>query len=1060
MLQVSALKPIALQRCGASRGVSQDPEARRRADGRYNPIAASGPRSGLAALTAAAVAQRRFWRSDARRREKHVRGQSSRVVEEPLDMGLGSDLVVKVPPYDQRRIGVLLLNIGTPASTEVGDVRDYLERFLADDRVIEIEPPLLKWFVLQVLLLTRPKKSAANYKKIWDPVRGSPLLFHSLDLAKGLRKELGQQYEVRIGMQYSSPTVEESLRDLAESGVDNVAMESVRRIVQLEESVINRIAAGEVVVRPANALKELIENCLDAGSRSVAIMVKAGGLKMLRIEDDGHGIRSEDLPILCERFTTSKLQKYEDLQGIGTFGFRGEALASISHVAQITVTTMTESSQVASMAQYSEGHLVGPVRPCAGTKGTTIVVENMFYNNPTRKQALKESLEHSKVLEVVQRYAIHHPSVAFSCRKASGAAELATAGSSPSAREVIGTIWGQGLAKELFPFEVKSEEPRFSCRGFASGPNYSSRSSTLILFINNRLVECAPLKRAVEAVYQPVLPRHQHPWVYLALDVDPQCIDVNVHPTKMEVQFLHEETISLRLQEALAGQLRSLGTSRNFAAALPSLIDTKGRASSTPAFATPPASVPAAPSAQLVPAAPPATPAAPTAAPTATASAPPPKRVRTDHRQLSLQSMLSQAPSQPLASQVPAFGATQSPPTQAAPASASQVVQMSETEREARMAAYQEAQELTSVEELRKAVEADCDEQLSKLLNQSVFVGPVNHELVLLQCGASLCLANMAILAREYAYQRLLRLIGGMGSIQLSEGLPLKDLLRMGLEDPEAAAALSDKPCAQLLERFEALLLEKAELLKEYFMLEIQEAEDGPRVKSVPNGLGLSSDSGCCFDGLPLFLVRLCSEVNWQEEKACLDGICRVSADFSADLLLPSEEQAEAAQLRKANTEALNAAVQRGEFEDVVAAAKRPRTCPLQGLRWLHEVTRKEGSSWPRDFAKNGTLLDLVSLDQLYKIFELLVPMFPHYASGTTGSCLAGAYRTAAELYCTPFLSVLPPFYGHRLYVSAMEKRILASIGEKGKNVDHTLFSFHGVPEARFRKLHLRMVSH
>ncbi|CAJ1374762.1 unnamed protein product [Effrenium voratum] len=840
-------------------------------------------------------------------------------------------------------------------------------------------------------------------------------------------------------------------------------MESVRRIVQLEESVINRIAAGEVVVRPANALKELIENCLDAGSRSVAIMVKAGGLKMLRIEDDGHGIRSEDLPILCERFTTSKLQKYEDLQGIGTFGFRGEALASISHVAQITVTTMTESSQVASMAQYSEGHLVGPVRPCAGTKGTTIVVENMFYNNPTRKQALKESLEHSKVLEVVQRYAIHHPSVAFSCRKASGAAELATAGSSPSAREVIGTIWGQGLAKELFPFEVKSEEPRFSCRGFASGPNYSSRSSTLILFINNRLVECAPLKRAVEAVYQPVLPRHQHPWVYLALDVDPQCIDVNVHPTKMEVQFLHEETISLRLQEALAGQLRSLGTSRNFAAALPSLIDTKGRASSTPAFATPPASVPAAPSAQLVPAAPPATPAAPTAAPTATASAPPPKRVRTDHRQLSLQSMLSQAPSQPLASQVPAFGATQSPPTQAAPASASQVVQMSETEREARMAAYQEAQELTSVEELRKAVEADCDEQLSKLLNQSVFVGPVNHELVLLQCGASLCLANMAILAREYAYQRLLRLIGGMGSIQLSEGLPLKDLLRMGLEDPEAAAALSDKPCAQLLERFEALLLEKAELLKEYFMLEIQEAEDGPRVKSVPNGLGLSSDSGCCFDGLPLFLVRLCSEVNWQEEKACLDGICRVSADFSADLLLPSEEQAEAAQLRKANTEALNAAVQRGEFEDVVAAAKRPRTCPLQGLRWLHEVTRKEGSSWPRDFAKNGTLLDLVSLDQLYKIFErccltgapsneesqldFLVPMFPHYASGTTGSCLAGAYRTAAELYCTPFLSVLPPFYGHRLYVSAMEKRILASIGEKGKNVDHTLFSFHGVPE-------------
>jgi len=131
---------------------------------------------------------------------------------------------VKVPPYDRRKIGVLLLNIGTPASTEVGDVRDYLEKFLADDRVIEIKPPLLKWLVLQALLLTRPKSSAANYKKIWDPVRGSPLLFHSLDLAEGLQEEMGKRFEVRIGMQYSSPTVDESLKDLAESGVDNVVL--------------------------------------------------------------------------------------------------------------------------------------------------------------------------------------------------------------------------------------------------------------------------------------------------------------------------------------------------------------------------------------------------------------------------------------------------------------------------------------------------------------------------------------------------------------------------------------------------------------------------------------------------------------------------------------------------------------------------------------------------------------------------------------------------------------------------------------------------------------------
>eukprot|EP00930_Biecheleria_cincta_P047147 TRINITY_DN32628_c0_g1_i1.p1 TRINITY_DN32628_c0_g1~~TRINITY_DN32628_c0_g1_i1.p1 ORF type:complete len:497 (-),score=85.42 TRINITY_DN32628_c0_g1_i1:89-1555(-) len=141
-----------------------------------------------------------------------------------LDWGLAPELVVKVPPYDQRRTGVLLLNIGTPATTQVEDVREYLDKFLSDDRVIEIEPAPLKWFVLQILLATRPKSSAKNYKKIWDPVRGSPLLFHSQDLAQSLQKDLGDRFMVRIGMQYSAPTVGDSLKELAEAGVDSVVL--------------------------------------------------------------------------------------------------------------------------------------------------------------------------------------------------------------------------------------------------------------------------------------------------------------------------------------------------------------------------------------------------------------------------------------------------------------------------------------------------------------------------------------------------------------------------------------------------------------------------------------------------------------------------------------------------------------------------------------------------------------------------------------------------------------------------------------------------------------------
>lgn len=744
---------------------------------------------------------------------------------------------------------------------------------------------------------------------------------------------------------------------------------------------------------------------------------------MLRIEDDGHGIRAEDLPILCERFTTSKLQKYEDLLSIGTFGFRGEALASISHVAHVTVTTMTSNDSCASIAHYSEGKLQGDgVRPCAGTRGTTLMVENMFYNNPTRRQALgKESIEHSKVLEVVQRYAIHYPHVAFACRKFSGsnssAFELSTTGGQLNSRDVIGTIWGQNLANELFPFEVKSEEPPFSCRGFASNPNHSARSSTLILFINNRLVDCAPLKRAVEAVYQPVLPRHQHPWVYLALDVDPATIDVNVHPTKMEVQFLHEEIISQRIQETLSSQLRTMGGSRSFSCILPSLpsLPSTGKASAfidTSQDAGPPG-LPG-PTSQATPQraeraerAEREDKSAPEdkATTKAAKAAAKPTRIRTDHTQMSLESIFRE--SQVQASQgSQAFQDMEPAPIQDAPlgaaskqsnghidldgdeadGNATKAMNAERSEPSAeRLAVFEEAQQLTSIEELRSAVNLASDENLSKLLNQSVYVGPVNRELILLQCGASLCLANLAIMARECAYQRLLRLIGGIGCITLVEPLPLKDLVQLGLRDPESGYdKLPGSDIRALEDRFVSLLLQKADLLKEYFMLEIEIKEDQEdhmdhkdhgkalqsvqrhgRLKTVPNALGLTSDVGCSFDGLPLFMLRLCTEINWNDEKTCLDGICQLAAEFCADLLLPDESLNA--------TDAVNAAVAAGEFEDVAtAAAKRPRTSQeLQSLRWLHEAIRKDGMcKWPRSFAKDGTLLDLVSLDQLYKIFE------------------------------------------------------------------------------------------
>jgi len=268
------------------------------------------------------------------------------------------------------------------------------------------------------------------------------------------------------------------------------------------------------------------------------------------------------------------------------------------------------------------------------------------------------------------------------------------------------------------------------------------------------------------------------------------------------------------------------------------------------------------------------------------------------------------------------------------------------------------------------------DAELSKRLSQSVYVGPATGDLVLLQCGAVLCLVNLVVLARECAYQRLLRMFGGVGSLVLKTPLPLQDLLKQGILDPGSGYDPSKHvgiDVDALTARFAALLIDKAEMLREYFMFSFS---DGKLI-AFPNALGITSDTGLCLHGLPLFLVRLCAEIDWEEEKACLDGLCRTIAAFCVEVLMPTCNDGTEESLASA-TDQLNAAVEAGEFEDVVAAAvargKRPRTTgpkATQELRWLHEAVRRDGHCrWPATFVKDGTVLDLVSLDQLYRIFE------------------------------------------------------------------------------------------
>ena len=346
-----------------------------------------------------------------------------------------------------------------------------------------------------------------------------------------------------------------------------------RRIVRLDPSVVNRIAAGEVIHRPANALKEMIENSIDAGSTFITISAQAGGVKLLQVQDNGKGIQREDFPILCERFTTSKLRKFEDLRSMQTYGFRGEALSSISMVAHVTITSKTKDSSMAYKAKFSDGKMLEPPQPIAGLQGTQIIVEDLFYNTPTRLRAMRrEGKEYRDILDVVTRYAIHcgDKGVGFTCKKhGKSTADIITQSAS-TVKKNIAKAFGKKIADELVEVEAtegqwdgagassagraeSGESIRYKLKGFVTNANWSQKKGVFILFINDRLVESSRLRRAIFSIYAEYLPKGSQPFIYLSLSLPPEDIDVNVHPTKKEVMFLNQE----RILEQTAGTIRA-----------------------------------------------------------------------------------------------------------------------------------------------------------------------------------------------------------------------------------------------------------------------------------------------------------------------------------------------------------------------------------------------------------------------------------------------------------------------------------------------------------------------
>ncbi|KAE8810407.1 DNA mismatch repair protein MLH1 [Hordeum vulgare] len=190
------------------------------------------------------------------------------------------------------------------------------------------------------------------------------------------------------------------------------------RIRWLEESVVNRVAAGKVIQCPSLAVKELVGNSIDAGSSTISVTVKDDGLKLIQVSEDSHGIRCEDLPILCEMHNTSKLSAYEDLQTIKSMGFEGEALDSMTYVGHVTVTIITEGQLHGYIVSYRDGVLENDPKPCGAVKGTQIMVENLFYNMVARRKTLQNSNDdYPKIVDFISRFGVHHINVNFSCTK-------------------------------------------------------------------------------------------------------------------------------------------------------------------------------------------------------------------------------------------------------------------------------------------------------------------------------------------------------------------------------------------------------------------------------------------------------------------------------------------------------------------------------------------------------------------------------------------------------------------------------------------------------------------
>jgi DNA mismatch repair protein MutL len=325
----------------------------------------------------------------------------------------------------------------------------------------------------------------------------------------------------------------------------------------LPDSVANQIAAGEVIQRPASAVKELLENAVDSGATAIRLSVKESGKSLIQVTDNGSGMSETDARMSFERHATSKIKEANDLFSILTLGFRGEALASIAAIAQVELKSRKADSELGTRLEI-EGSQVKDQSPCSCPVGTTVSVKNLFFNVPARRYFLKtDTVELRHVIEEFQRVALVNPEIELTFHQND---KLVFQLDRSTLRQRISAIFGAHLNEKLVPVELVTELVNVS--GFVAKPEFVRKTrGEQYFFANNRFIRHPYLHHAVESAYQELIPDGSFPVYFLYIDVDPQTIDINIHPTKTEVNFQNGQVIYASLRAAVRQSLGKFNVS-------------------------------------------------------------------------------------------------------------------------------------------------------------------------------------------------------------------------------------------------------------------------------------------------------------------------------------------------------------------------------------------------------------------------------------------------------------------------------------------------------------------